>query len=67
MLAALALLLVLALVVGWEVLCLGDVFRADRVRLPPRWVWAVGCLFFIPVGGVLYFLVGRVWGRRAAR
>ena len=45
MLAALVLLIVVALVVGWEVLCLGDVFRADRVRLLPRWGWAVGCLF----------------------
>jgi hypothetical protein len=66
-LAALVLLLGFALVVGWEVLCLGDLLRAERVRLLPRWVWAIGCLFFIPLGGVLYLLVGRVWTRGAAR
>jgi len=65
LLAALVLLLGLALLTGWEILCLGDVFRAESVRLLPRWAWAVGCLFLIPLGGVLYFLVGRVWTRRA--
>ena len=32
MAAALVLLAAVALVVGWEVLCLGEVLRADRVR-----------------------------------
>jgi Phospholipase_D-nuclease N-terminal len=62
-LAALVLLLGFALLVAWEVLCLGDVFRAERVRLLPRWAWAIGCLLFIPLGGVLYLLAGRVWAR----
>ena len=63
MLAALVLLLGFALLVGWEVLCLGDLLRAERVRLLPRWVWAIVCLLSIPLGGVLYLLVGRVWAR----
>ncbi len=67
MLAALALLGAFALAVGWELLCLAEVIRADRVRFLPRWVWAVACLFMIPVGGILYLLVGRVWGHAAAR
>ena len=67
MLAALVLLLGLALLVGWEVLCLGEVARAERVRLLPRWLWAVACLILIPAGGILYLLVGRVWHRGAAR
>ena len=67
MLAALVLLLGLALLVGWEALCLGEVVRAERVRLLPRWLWAVACLIRIPAGGILYLLVGRVWHRGAAR
>ncbi|HEY1323134.1 MAG TPA: PLD nuclease N-terminal domain-containing protein [Streptosporangiaceae bacterium] len=43
---------------------------AERVRFLPRWAWAVACLIVIPLGGVLYLLVGRVWthgtGRSAA-
>lgn len=62
MLAALVLLGVFALVVGWEILCLAEVVRADRVRLLPRWVWAVACLLMIPFGGIAYLLIGRVWG-----
>ena len=67
MLAALVLLSALALVVGWEVFCLADLVRADQVRFLPKWAWAVACLIQIPLGGVAYLLLGRVWGRHAAR
>ena len=67
MLAALVLLGAFALVASWELLCLAEVIRADRVRFLPRWVWAVACLIVIPFGGILYLLVGRVWGHGAAR
>jgi hypothetical protein len=61
MLAALVLLLALALLIGWEILCLGQVLQARRVRFLPRRVWAAACLIFIPFGGILYLLIGRVW------
>ena len=67
MLAALVLLLGLALLVGWEILCLRQVVMAERVRFLPRWVWAVACLIQIPLGGVLFLLLGRVWQRAATR
>jgi hypothetical protein len=57
--AALVFLLCFALLVGWEVLCLGQVLTADRVRFLPRWVWAVACLIFIPLGGIPFLLLGR--------
>jgi phospholipase D-like protein len=66
-LAALVLLFALALVVAWVVFCLADLARADRVRFLPKWAWAVACLIQIPLGGVVYLLLGRVWGRNAAR
>ena len=52
---------------GWEILCLGQVVLAERVRFLPRWLWAVACLIFIPLGGILYLLVGGVWTRGATR
>ena len=61
MLAALVLLLGLALLAGWEILCLSQVAAAERVRFLPRWVWGVACLISVPLGGVLYLLIGRVW------
>lgn len=67
MLAALVLLLGLALLISWEILCLGQVVLAGRVRFLPRWAWAVACLIFIPLGGILYLLAGRVWTRGATR
>lgn len=67
MLAALVLVLAVLLIAGWEIFCLTDLVRADRVRFLPRWMWAVACLVQIPVGGILYLLIGRVWARNAAR
>jgi len=67
MLAALVVLLGLALLIGWEILCLGQVVLAERVRFLPRWTWAIACLIFIPLGGILYLLVGRVWTPSATR
>jgi hypothetical protein len=67
MLAALVLIVAIALVAAWEVFCLADLARADRVRFLPRWAWAVACLIQIPLGGVLYLLIGRVWARNATR
>jgi Phospholipase_D-nuclease N-terminal len=60
-LAAIALV---GLVAGWEIFCLTDLARAERVRFLPRWAWAVACLIQIPLGGVLYLLIGRVWQRK---
>jgi hypothetical protein len=67
MLAALVVLAGLALLAGWEILCLRQVILAGRVRFLPRWAWAVACLISIPLGGVLYLLIGRVWTRDATR
>jgi hypothetical protein len=67
MLAALVLLVGLALLAGWEILCLGQVILAERVRFLPRWAWAVACLIFIPLGGALYLLIGRVWTHGTSR
>jgi len=65
MLAALVLILGVILVAGWEILCLVNLARAERVRFLPRWAWAVLCLIQIPLGGILYLLIGRVWQRHA--
>ena len=67
MLAALVVLFALALVIGWEAFCLADLIRADKVRFLPKWAWAVACLIQIPLGGVLYLLLGRVWRPGASR
>ena len=48
---------VLALVafVGY---CLVDLVRAD-VRYLPKWAWVVVCLISIPVGGIVYLVIGK--------
>ena len=39
--------------------CLIDLARRPRVRYMPKWAWALVCVSSIPLGGLIYLLVGR--------
>jgi hypothetical protein len=52
-------IVVLALAVSWDGLCLWDLAHAERVRYLPKWAWAVICLISCPWGGLLYIAIGR--------
>jgi hypothetical protein len=56
-LAALAPLLLLA--VGFVVYCLVDLARSPDVHGLPRWAWGILIVVTIPLGGIIYLLVGR--------
>jgi Phospholipase_D-nuclease N-terminal len=56
-------ILVVALVAGFEVFCLVDLARAQEVRYLPKWGWAILCLgigLTIPFGGIAYLLFGKI-------
>ena len=55
----LVIVLAVGLAVAWEVFCLYNLARADRVRYLPKWGWALVCLVSIPWGGIIYLIVGR--------
>lgn len=55
--AALAPLAAAAL--AWVAYCLFDLARSE-VRHLPRWAWALVIVLSVPLGGVVYLLVGRV-------
>ncbi len=44
---------------AFVIFCLVDVFRRPRVRYLPRWLWAIICLISVPLGGIIYLIVGR--------
>lgn len=54
--AALAPIIVIGL--GFAAYCLVDLARSE-VRYLPKWAWAIICVVSIPVGGIVYLLVGR--------
>ena len=59
--AALAPVVVLA--AGFVGYCLFDLARSE-VRHLPKWAWALICIVSIPVGGIVYLMVGRQPGGR---
>ena len=53
-----ALIPVIVLALAFLGYCWFDLSRS-RVRYLPKWAWALICLLSIPVGGIVYLLVGR--------
>jgi ABC-2 type transport system ATP-binding protein len=49
---------IVALLVGFEVYCLVEVVRRDA-NLLPKWLWAIITLASVPLGGILYLVLGR--------
>ena len=58
-----AILPVVLLALAFVVYCLVDLARSD-VRYLPKWLWAVVCVLSVPLGGIVYLLVGRDPGGR---
>ena len=56
-----ALVPVIVIGAGFVVFCLVDLARARQVRYLPKWVWALVCLISVPLGGIIYLSIGRVW------
>src|SRR5690606_5991228 len=56
--AALAVAPVVILAVGFVAFCVVELFRREALVLP-RWAWLLVCLASIPLGGIVYLLVGR--------
>ena len=54
--AAVAPLLILAL--AFVIYCWVDIYRNDVKHLP-KWAWAIIALISIPIGGIVYLVVGR--------
>jgi hypothetical protein len=54
--AAVAPLIVLTL--GFLVYCWVDIAR-HSVRYLPKWLWAIICAASIPLGGIIYLIIGR--------
>lgn len=55
----LALAPLVLLAVGFVVWVLVDIFRAEHVQHLPRWAWALISIVSIPLGGIVYLLIGR--------
>ncbi|MFK4893756.1 PLDc N-terminal domain-containing protein [Lactococcus petauri] len=39
--------------------CFYSIFKSAHVKYLARWAWVLVCIISIPLGGILYFIVGR--------
>jgi hypothetical protein len=49
---------IIVVAIAFVIFCLVDIARHD-VKYIPRWVWALICCLSVPLGGIIYLLVGR--------
>ena len=49
---------VFVLLFAFVVFCWVDIARHE-VKYLPKWAWAVICFISIPLGGIIYLIVGR--------
>ena len=52
---------VIALALAFVAYCWVDISR-NEVQHLPKWAWALICLLSVPMGGIVYLLVGRGHG-----
>ena len=53
---------ILIISLAFVVYCVADAVRHD-VKYLPKWLWIVICLVSVPLGGIIYLIVGRDSGR----
>jgi hypothetical protein len=58
---ALAIILGLVLVVGFDIFCLVRLATLNRSRLLPKWIWALAIVFVSPIGGLAFLAVVHLW------
>lgn len=54
-----ALLPVIVASLIFVVYCWYDIIRSKSVLYLPKWLWAIICGLSVPLGGIIYLLVGR--------
>ncbi|MFZ0491738.1 MAG: PLD nuclease N-terminal domain-containing protein [Acidimicrobiia bacterium] len=53
-----ALVPILVVAAAFIIYCWIDIARSN-VRYLPKWAWAIICTISVPLGGIIYLLVGR--------
>ena len=49
----------LVLGIAYVIFCLHDLIKISKVKYLPKWLWGIICFISIPLGGIIYFIVGR--------
>jgi len=45
-------------VIAWIAFCIVDISRSE-VQYLPRWAWMLISVLSVPIGGIVYFLIGK--------
>ncbi len=50
---------IIIIIIIYLVICFADLFKVKKTKFLPKWIWGVIICISIPLGGILYYLLGR--------
>lgn len=51
---------IVLIVIIYICFCWYDIFKSARTKYLSKWIWALICILSMPLGGILYFFMGRI-------
>ena len=45
--------------VAFVAFCIVDIVKAESTKQLPKWGWIVACCVSVPLGGIIYLMIGR--------
>lgn len=50
---------IIIIILIYLIICFIDLFKVEKTKFLPKWVWGIIICISIPLGGILYYLLGR--------
>ncbi|MBA8760066.1 PLDc N-terminal domain-containing protein [Staphylococcus coagulans] len=50
---------IILILIIYLIVCFYDLFKIDKTKYLPKWIWGIIICISIPLGGIIYFLLGR--------
>ncbi|MDI9232130.1 transcriptional regulator [Staphylococcus caprae] len=50
---------IIIIIIIYLIICFVDLFKVKKTKFLPKWVWGIIICISIPLGGILYYLLGR--------
>lgn len=50
---------VIIIIALYLIICFVDLFKVNKTKFLPKWAWSLIICISVPLGGIIYYLLGR--------
>ncbi|MDG0843982.1 PLDc N-terminal domain-containing protein [Staphylococcus equorum] len=50
---------VIIIIALYLIICFVDLFKVNKTKFLPKWAWGLIICISVPLGGIIYYLLGR--------